>query len=684
MSIGTGLAEARYRAGLTVAQVSQQTRIREVMIRAIEQDDYSACGGDFYARGHIRAMARAVGVDPEPLIQEYDVMHGGTPEYSPPPGPDAEPGGDPYGQQYAAPGESWATAGEAGPADAPGAPGAGQNRAAQHRAWQNLSRPDPLYDEPDGYQPAGSGGWEQNNMGWVQPGAGHVTPVHPASTPDHPWESPVAGAAPGWDQPAGHDPGPRSWETPAGNGAAHPAGSDRYRPGEPRSWESPGEASGPPNAAGWAPGTHDPGSGAANWEAQPGHGSAAGPDAPGWDQPSEPRGWAAPAGNGTAPAAAPEPPAWNAPGSYDPVHPPGPGASGPGTWAGSAATGPALGEAPAAWERPPAQPRGWTGAGAAGAGQGGFPGRSGSDYPGRWEDPAPARFGGVRGGIAEPEQGGGLDALFGGDYDEEPDEAPRETAAFAGPPPRGGPPPPPGRPSRPARSRSDHSGSRTQWAAIAALILVAVLGVVAFVVHANSHPNASARGSAGGATQHATAPASHAAKGGRSRGKGKTRPSGSSSAPAASGAPQTVTPLRAVAFGPGGPPHGDNSSLAGLAIDGRPRTDWETDWYGSASFGGLQQGTGLLLVLKHPVRLTDARITVGQTPGAALEVRAGNTSTLAGMPVVAQSATATGVVNLPVTSSAPVRYVLIWFTALPPAGGGHYQADVYNIALKGV
>jgi Helix-turn-helix domain len=73
--IGETLAQARHRAGLTVAQVSQQTRIRGTIIRKIEEDDYSECGGDFYARGHIRAIAKVVGADPEPLIQEYDTKH---------------------------------------------------------------------------------------------------------------------------------------------------------------------------------------------------------------------------------------------------------------------------------------------------------------------------------------------------------------------------------------------------------------------------------------------------------------------------------------------------------------------------------------------------------------------------------------------------------------------------------
>jgi cytoskeletal protein RodZ len=76
VSIGEALADARRQAGLTVNQVSQQTRIRESIIRDIEQGDFTSSGGDFYARGHIRSIAEAVGTDPVPLISEYDTDHG--------------------------------------------------------------------------------------------------------------------------------------------------------------------------------------------------------------------------------------------------------------------------------------------------------------------------------------------------------------------------------------------------------------------------------------------------------------------------------------------------------------------------------------------------------------------------------------------------------------------------------
>lgn len=76
MSIGDALAQARSQSGLTITQVSQRTCIRETIIRGIERSDFSACGGDFYARGHIRSIARIVGAHEEELIHEYDALHG--------------------------------------------------------------------------------------------------------------------------------------------------------------------------------------------------------------------------------------------------------------------------------------------------------------------------------------------------------------------------------------------------------------------------------------------------------------------------------------------------------------------------------------------------------------------------------------------------------------------------------
>ncbi|MDB1088862.1 DUF4115 domain-containing protein [Streptomyces sp. ACA25] len=75
-SVGRTLQQARIAAKLTVDEVSTSTRVRIPIVHAIEQDDFSRCGGDVYARGHIRTLARAVGLDPADLIEQYRAEQG--------------------------------------------------------------------------------------------------------------------------------------------------------------------------------------------------------------------------------------------------------------------------------------------------------------------------------------------------------------------------------------------------------------------------------------------------------------------------------------------------------------------------------------------------------------------------------------------------------------------------------
>ncbi|MEU9013754.1 helix-turn-helix domain-containing protein [Streptomyces sp. NPDC048479] len=82
-SIGRALQQARIDAGLTVDEVTTSTRVRIPIVHGIEEDDFSRCGGDVYARGHIRSLARAVGLDPDPLVAQYDAEHGGRPAPTP-------------------------------------------------------------------------------------------------------------------------------------------------------------------------------------------------------------------------------------------------------------------------------------------------------------------------------------------------------------------------------------------------------------------------------------------------------------------------------------------------------------------------------------------------------------------------------------------------------------------------
>ncbi|EFL38756.1 helix-turn-helix domain-containing protein [Streptomyces fungicidicus] len=82
-SVGRALQQARIAAGLSVGDVSTATRVRIAIVHAIEADDFAPCGGDVYARGHIRTLAKAVHLDPAPLIAQYDAEHGGRPAPTP-------------------------------------------------------------------------------------------------------------------------------------------------------------------------------------------------------------------------------------------------------------------------------------------------------------------------------------------------------------------------------------------------------------------------------------------------------------------------------------------------------------------------------------------------------------------------------------------------------------------------
>ncbi len=56
---------------LSIDDVAATTRLRPRTIEAIEDDDFSLCGGDSYAIGHLRMIADAVGLDSDDLVAEY-------------------------------------------------------------------------------------------------------------------------------------------------------------------------------------------------------------------------------------------------------------------------------------------------------------------------------------------------------------------------------------------------------------------------------------------------------------------------------------------------------------------------------------------------------------------------------------------------------------------------------------
>jgi cytoskeletal protein RodZ len=148
-------------------------------------------------------------------------------------------------------------------------------------------------------------------------------------------------------------------------------------------------------------------------------------------------------------------------------------------------------------------------------------------------------------------------------------------------------------------------------------------------------------------------------------------------------AARALTPASAAAFGLSGAGHGDNSGLAHLAIDANPATAWHTDWYATAHFANLYPGTGLLVDMGRPVTITAARVTLGTAHGVGLQLRVGAAPALADLRPAAYAANTGGVVRLRLPTPARGRYVLIWFTSLPPDPAGTFQASVYDLRLEG-
>lgn len=72
MSLGSMITKARKFAGLSIDELSAATNIRAPLLRQIESDNFSQCGGDTYARGHLRNIATKLNVDPQIFLTAFE------------------------------------------------------------------------------------------------------------------------------------------------------------------------------------------------------------------------------------------------------------------------------------------------------------------------------------------------------------------------------------------------------------------------------------------------------------------------------------------------------------------------------------------------------------------------------------------------------------------------------------
>jgi cytoskeletal protein RodZ len=75
MTLGEFLQKAREDAGLSVDELAHIVNLRPGLIRAMESNDFLPCGGDTYARGHIRNISQITGINPQELLAMYDAEH---------------------------------------------------------------------------------------------------------------------------------------------------------------------------------------------------------------------------------------------------------------------------------------------------------------------------------------------------------------------------------------------------------------------------------------------------------------------------------------------------------------------------------------------------------------------------------------------------------------------------------
>ena len=75
MTLGEFLQQARENAGLSVDELAHIVNLRPGLIRAMESNDFLPCGGDTYARGHIRNIAQITRINSQELLAMYDAEH---------------------------------------------------------------------------------------------------------------------------------------------------------------------------------------------------------------------------------------------------------------------------------------------------------------------------------------------------------------------------------------------------------------------------------------------------------------------------------------------------------------------------------------------------------------------------------------------------------------------------------
>lgn len=218
----------------------------------------------------------------------------------------------------------------------------------------------------------------------------------------------------------------------------------------------------------------------------------------------------------------------------------------------------------------------------------------------------------------------------------------------------------------PARRRG------TGKVAAAALAVLVVAGLSVGAVHIFSHP------AQGGQPGRSGTSASH-----------PPAPTASALVPVSAGGFDAANP------NPASDPQDENNAQAPNVLDGNAQ-GWSTQqYYGpdGAEFGNLKPGTGLILDMGKPVKVTSLTVRFGSIPGADVQIKVGNSdartpANVDSMTTVASADDVSGSYTFRITKPATGQFLVIWFTKLPPSTQQHdgrpaYMAQVFSVEASG-
>ncbi|SHE41672.1 Helix-turn-helix domain-containing protein [Seinonella peptonophila] len=73
IGIGRVLLQARLKHGFSLDEMHRKTNIQVSYLKALEEEDFRKLPSPFYARGFLRAYARSLRLNPQQLLEQYEI-----------------------------------------------------------------------------------------------------------------------------------------------------------------------------------------------------------------------------------------------------------------------------------------------------------------------------------------------------------------------------------------------------------------------------------------------------------------------------------------------------------------------------------------------------------------------------------------------------------------------------------